>query len=226
MASPGISCWLGSAIHSLFHSLCPLGLISINLTPCLSDAAARSAGLGEMFTKAMGHQHFDCGTPNVHYSLCPQWSQQLSVSMISKQWLVPVPEPGKPTWRPVNFVSVICSLLPSLNATVSSVRFFFGVFVFQQAGSPCGLVCRATLFVSAFCARLSTVSFYQSPGTFTYKCMIWTLPPPADHCVHLASLSRRRKKKKVILPSWLLLSWIFFLRWWWTIALWILVLCK
>lgn len=52
--NPGISHWPGRSIQGVFHSLCPLGLITINLTPCLSDAAVRSAGLGETLTKAPG----------------------------------------------------------------------------------------------------------------------------------------------------------------------------
>ena len=178
MPSPGISYWLGSTIHSLFHSLCPLGLITINLTPCLSDAAARSAGLGEIFTKAMDHQHFDCGTPNGHYSLWPQWSHQCSVSMIPMLWLVPVAEPGKPTWSPVT-LCVFCHLYSSFISH-------------KSASSAGGQVLHVDWFVAAHCFSLPFLLCWLPYNTSnqgaTGKCRIWSLPPPSDFCVKLASL--------------------------------------
>lgn len=225
MASPGISYWLGSTIHSLFHSLCPLGLITINLTPCLSDAAARSAGLGEMFTKAMDHQHFDCGTPNCHFSLCPQWSHQPSVPMISMQWLVPVsvPAPGKPTWRPVTLCLSVLPLSPLKQRRPA--RFCLLYFVFQWMGSFCGLGCCSTLFFFClFCTSGCLTIPYISDRIFhnlEFTTAFWST------CQFIVIVFEAcLKKRKEILPSWLLLNWIFFLRWWWTIALWILVLCK
>lgn len=193
MASPGISYWLESTIHSLFHSLCPLGLITINLTPCLSDAAARSAGLGEMFTKAVDHQHFDCGTPNGHYSLWPQWSQQPSVSMISMQWLVPVPEPGKPTWRPVS-LCLSFVLLFHLKRRWFLSQILFAVFVFQWTGFSCGLVCCSTLLFSAFCALL-TALLYPSPGTYQQVYELEFTTTPWSLC-QFSSIVLKKKKEK------------------------------
>lgn len=123
VASPGISYWLESTIHSLCHSLCPLGLITINLTPCLSDAAARSAGLGEMFTKAMDHQHFDCGTLNCQYSLSP-----VIPSAFCLHDLHTVVSPSPRTWRAnlktCHFVSVTCAPLPFSTKLVPQPDFF------------------------------------------------------------------------------------------------------
>lgn len=191
MASPGISYWLESTIHSLFHSLCPLGLITINLTPCLSDAAARSAGLGEMFTKAVDHQHFDCGTPNCHYSLCPQWSHQPSVSMSSMQWLVPVPEPGKPTWRPVTLCLSLVLLFPLKQ------RWFLSQILFTVFCVPVDL--HVDWFVAAHCFCLPFMHRslpYYSLRQGLNKCTIWSLPLPSDRFVNLAWLKKKKKKKE------------------------------
>lgn len=128
--------------------------------------------------------------------------------------------------QPEGLSLCVCHLCSSSisNAGVSSVT--FSLLYLCSSGQ----VLHVDWFVAAHCLSLPFVhcrlSHYTSHQGLTSKCMIWSLPPPSDHCVHLASLSERRKKKKLILPSWLLLSWIFSLRWWWTIALWILVLCK
>lgn len=219
MASPGISYWLESTIHPLFHSPCPLGLITINLTPCLSDAAARSAGLGEMFTKAVDHQHFDCGTPNCHYSLCPRWSHQPSDSMISMQWLLSAPEPGKPTWRPVTLCLLLVLLFP-LEQRCSSATFCLPCFVFQWMGSPCwlGLLpshCFSLRFMYHWLPYYSLLPGIRKVYSLEFPTTCWSI---WQFSVIVW--------KKEIVPPWLLLNWTFFLRWWWTIALWILVLCK
>lgn len=225
MPSPGISYWLGSTIHSLFHSLCPLGLITINLTPCLSDAAARSAGLGEMFTKAVDHQHFDCGTPNGHYSLWPQWSPQHSVSMIPMQWLVPVAEPGKPTWRPVT-LCLSFVLFFHLRQRCFLRRILFVAFVAPVDGFSTWIdLSLAHCFSLEFFCRLSLQ--YQSPGTYHLCSGVYY----NHHHHHLILLSIylccvKGEENKHIFPPWLLLSWISCLRWWWITALWIPVLCK
>lgn len=159
VASPGISYWLESTIHSLFHSLCPLGLITINLTPCLSDAAARSAGLGEMFTKAMDHQHFDCGTPNCQYSLSPVIPSAFYLHAV----VSPSPRTWKANLKTCHFVSVTCAPLPFLTKLVPQPDFLL-YFVFQWMGSPCGLAFCATLFFFVFCKPLAAL-LLPAPGT-------------------------------------------------------------
>lgn len=194
MASPGISYWLEATIHSLFHSLCPLGLITINLTPCLSDAAARSAGLGEMFTKAMDHQHFDCGTPNCHFSFCPRWSHQPSVPMISVRWLVPVSvlAPGKPTWRPVTLCLSVVPLSPLWN----------------KVGQPhfvCFILCFGgwDLLVDWLVAAHTFSTFLCTSGSFTFNytgnvvsVQIWSLPLESDPIRRLVRLSLKIYEKE------------------------------
>lgn len=225
MPSPGISYWLGSTIHSLFHSLCPLGLITINLTPCLSDAAARSAGLGEMFTKAVDHQHFDCGTPNGHYSLWPQWSPQHSVSMIPMQWLVPVAEAGKPTWRPVT-LCLSFVLFFHLRQRCFLRRILFVVFVAPVDGFSTWIdfvTARGfslTFSVGCLCnTSHQGLTIYALEFTTTAT-TLWSRSRSISFCCV------KEEENKHSFPSWLLLSWISCLRWWWTTALWIQVLCK
>lgn len=150
VVSPGISERRWTSIHCLFHSLCPLGLITFNLTPCLSDSAVRSAGVGEMFTKSMDHQHFDCGTPDGHFSHWDQWANQSSLpvcSMISRSVVTPSPRTWKPKPEGVSFrVCHFCHFL--------SPQILFGVL--HLTDSPCGLV---------YCVTL---------------CTIWSLPAQSD----------------------------------------------
>lgn len=226
MASPGISYWLEATIHSLFHSLCPLGLITINLTPCLSDAAARSAGLGEMFTKAMDHQHFDCGTPNCHFSFCPRWSHQPSVPMISVQWLVPVSvlAPGKPTWRPVTLCLSVVPLSPLWNKLGQP---HFVCFILCFSGWDL-LVDWLVGAYSSFCLFMHLWLTYLSLHGRPSRCTKLEFTPGLWSYWQFSAIVFKDwlKKRSEILPPWLPLNWIFSLRWWWTIVLWILVLCK
>lgn len=178
MASPGISYWLEATIHSLFHSLCPLGLITINLTPCLSDAAARSAGLGEMFTKAMDHQHFDCGTPNCHFSFCPRWSHQPSVPVISVQRLVPVSvlAPGKPTWRPVTLCLSVVPLSPS--ETNSASHILLALFCVSVDGIFLWIGLLQHTVRSAFLRTSGSLTFHYPNDRVSVQ--TWSLPPASD----------------------------------------------
>lgn len=83
----------GRGVASL-HSLDPTGLISIDLTPYLSEGGPESAGLAKIETKDLNHQHFICGGPNGQRDMRLSGLIRPSVSLFP--CLVPGPD-SRPT---------------------------------------------------------------------------------------------------------------------------------